>query len=561
MMANNDQIILDNVIETERTERAPAMKSADFFETYVAEQVLKDYNLSDEDILSGVVASALDGGIDGIYTFANGELVREDFDNTTLRKNIVIEVVIIQSKTATGFSEEPLNKFIAVSGHLFSLANSVDDFKDRYNDELRSAINLFRELYTATAARFPDLHFRYIYATRGNHVHPNVHGKVNDLQKVVASFFPNAMFEFSFLGATELLALARKRQTDSFPITYDVSLTTNQGYIVLVKLKEFIKFVRDDQGRLRKALFEANVRDYQGNIQVNGDMQESLLAGGPEDFWWLNNGVTVVANRANQGGKVLTIEDPQIVNGQQTSTEIFNYFRDANTEDDERSVMLRVIITEDSAIRDRVIKATNNQTSIPLATLRATEKIHRDIEAFLAPHGIYYDRRKNSQKQAGRPVDSILSISTLAQSMMSIVLHRPDDARARPSSLIKNNDDYVRILSPSLPMGIYLVAAKMIKMARAHLRTFDQLMPKDRNNLVFYVVMHAAATLTKSAEPSAERVAGIDVSEIDESLIAASLAEVEPLYRSLGATDQISKGPQLLTALKAHLLASYPVRC
>lgn len=505
-MTNNDQISLDQILGEERTARARGLKESEFFEIYVAEQVLKNFDLSDDEIESGLIGATHDGGIDGIYTFANGELVQDDFDHSALKKGILIEVVIIQSKTSNGFDEDTINRLMALTTHLFSLAQPVDSFKDRYNEGVRAGVELFRRLYTSTASRFPELRFRYVYATRGDSrtVHPNVRSKVADLKAVVLDLFNTAHFDFSFLGASDLLALARMRPATTFQMQFTESLTGDKGYVALVKLREFVRFIRGDDGALRKDLFEANVRDYQGNTQVNEEMQQTLVAGGPEDFWWLNNGVTVVVSKAGQAGKVLTIEDPQIVNGHQTSTEIFKYFQTSNTTREERSVMVRVIVANDTTGRDRIIKATNSQTAIPPASLRATEKIHRDIEEFLAPYGIYYDRRKNSQKQQGRFSDSIISIGLLAQARIATVLQRPDDARARPSSLIKRDADYGRILNDKLPIGISLFASRVTKAAHAYLRTTEYLSPKDRTNLLFYVSMYVSAALTGKACPTPE---------------------------------------------------------
>ncbi|KVM04128.1 abortive phage resistance protein [Burkholderia ubonensis] len=559
-MANNDQVLLDQILEEQRVSRAPTATKSDFFEQYVAEQVLKDYDLSDDEVEYGLTGGGHDGGIDAIYTFANGELVQEDFDHTTLKKSVVIDVVIIQSKTSNGFDEATINKLMAVTGHLFALANPLSDYTAVYNEGVLEGVGNFRRLYTAIAGRFPTLRFMYFYVSRGesNSVHPNVHRKTDDLRQVVLGLFPHAKYEFSFYGASDLLGLARRQPSSSFELKFLESLTGRDGYIALVRLKDFINFIRTDNGQLRKNLFEANVRDYQGSNQVNEDMQQTLLSGGPEDFWWLNNGVTVVASRAVQGGKILTIEDPQIVNGQQTSTEIFNYFHGANTDADERCVMVRVIVANEPASRDRIIKATNSQTSIPAASLRATEKIHRDIQEFLVPFSIYYDRRKNSQKQLGRPIDKIIGIALMAQAMMSIVLQRPDDARARPSSLIKKDEDYNRIFSPKLPIQIYLIAATIVKTAQSSLRGREDLAPKDRNNLLFYVAMHASAALACASAPSSEQLAAIAPESITDAIMNASISTVETIYRQLGANDQTAKGTQFLAALKEKLSEQFP---
>jgi AIPR protein len=558
-MANNDQVLLDIILDEQRRARTPTASESDFFEQYAAEQILKDFDLSDEEIEYGLTGGGGDGGIDGMYTFANGELVQEDFDHSTLKKNISIDVFIIQSKTSNGFDESSINKLIAVTGDLFELSRPIEDYLGVYNDGIRSAVRLFRELYVNTAGRFPAVRFSYAFVAKGadQNVHQNVVKRSDALKLKIQQLFPQAKFEFLFKGATDLLTLARRQPTTSFELRFSESLTGRDGYIALVRLQDFFQFIRSENGLLRKILFDANVRDYQGSNQVNEEMHQTLVGGGPEEFWWLNNGVTVVANRAVVGGKALTIEDPQIVNGQQTSTEIFNYCNVQSHVNDDRCVMVRVIVATDATSRDRIIKATNSQTSIPPSSLRATEKIHRDIEEYLAPFGVYYDRRKNSQKQLGRPTDKIISIAMLSQAMMSIVLQRPDDARARPSTLIKKDDDYSSIFNDSFPIQIFLVAARLVKVAHATLRARSELTPKDRNNLLFYVTMNAATILSGLAKPTSASIARIDPVTITSELMQSSINQVSPLYAALGANDQVAKGKDMLRDLKKFLAKKY----
>jgi hypothetical protein len=229
-MANNDQIILDQILEQQRAQRAPSASKSNFFETFVVEQILKDADLSDEEIESGLVGDGGDGGIDGIYIFANGDLVQEDFDVSTLKKNISLEIVILQSKTTPGFSEDTLNRLVAVTNDLFDLSKPVESFKSVYNEGVRSAVGNFRAVYKELAARFPLLQFRYVYASRGDakQVHPNVARKVDALKEAVGKLFSSAQFGFEFIGASEILALARRQPTTSFEL--QVSLGCDQTH-------------------------------------------------------------------------------------------------------------------------------------------------------------------------------------------------------------------------------------------------------------------------------------------------------------------------------------------
>ncbi len=64
-----------------------------------------------------------------------------------------------------------------------------------------------------------------------------------------------------------------------------------------------------------------------GKNNVNSSISETLHRADDNDFWWLNNGVTVLASEATLvNNRELQIVNPEIVNGLQTSMEIYNYF-------------------------------------------------------------------------------------------------------------------------------------------------------------------------------------------------------------------------------------------
>jgi hypothetical protein len=89
-MSANDKIILEQIIEQEHRERASSSAKTDFFEIFVAEQVLKDYDLGYDEIESGIIGGG-DGGIDSIYVLVNGELAQEDFDINHPKKGTSIK--------------------------------------------------------------------------------------------------------------------------------------------------------------------------------------------------------------------------------------------------------------------------------------------------------------------------------------------------------------------------------------------------------------------------------------------------------------------------------------
>ncbi len=60
-MSTNDQIILDSALKQQRQQLAPELSESEFFEVFAAELALKDYDLSYEEVRSGIVDGRLLG--------------------------------------------------------------------------------------------------------------------------------------------------------------------------------------------------------------------------------------------------------------------------------------------------------------------------------------------------------------------------------------------------------------------------------------------------------------------------------------------------------------------
>lgn len=153
-------------------------------------------------------------------------------------------------------------------------------------------------------------------------MHPAVVEKGKGLREAFEELLSGCNAEVRFLGAKELLEEARKNPSHTLSLRFvESAISVESSYIVLANLYDYFDFVTDD-GSLRKYIFESNVRDFQGNVEVNNDIKTSLEQPDAPEFWWLNNGVTIIASKASISGKVLALDDVQIVNGLQTSVRI-----------------------------------------------------------------------------------------------------------------------------------------------------------------------------------------------------------------------------------------------
>jgi hypothetical protein len=470
------------------------------FELFAFDQCLKEEDLSQEEIANGQVGGGDDGGVDGLYCFLDGNLLEEDaevledgFDATSVRREPELVLVVIQVKTTPSFGETAFEKLAATLREFLDLGKTDDELAALFSEAVVARFSIFRIAWQRLATRHPKIVVRVYYATKGDigNVHEKVQTRAELLVEQVKDDVPKATATVELLGARELVDLAGHEKSYTLELRFQENATAHDSHIALVTLDDYYAFISDGDV-LRKHIFDWNVRDYEGAVEVNREILASLADSHAPEFWWLNNGVTVICSRASAVGKTFSLDDVQIVNGLQSSATIHDYLRDAEPNDSARSraILVRIIVTADYGTRDRVIRATNRQTAVPAASLRATDQIQRDLETFFLSEDWFYERRKNYYRNQGKTPARTVSIPYLAQAIMAIGLSDPSNSRARPSSLLKRDADYTRIFDPRVAFKIYLWIAKVQKAVDEFLRSDDAgSTAAERTNLRFYVSM------------------------------------------------------------------------
>lgn len=558
-LVTSGQRILYELFQQEFKESAEEADEARFFELFASEQIVKPFDLSDEEVERCVLGSGNDGGCDAIFVLLNGVIVTEDvLEDLGNGKNAAIDLVIIQAKRETSFSEDAIMKWKTTAQNLLEIGIDDTIYVTRYNEDVLNSFSIFRNLYVKLLRSVGTLNIRFYYASFADEVHPNVQAQSDELVAIVKKLFPGSRISVTvdFWGADKLL-LAAQRQPErklSLPLTEaPINTGTHHDFVALVNLAKYYSFIIDEEGELRKYIFESNVRDYQGHNAVNQDIQNSLETSTEEDFWWLNNGITLLTEEASLAtNKELVLKDPAVVNGLQTSNEIYHYFRQhpSAVDTETRNVLVRIIVPESEESRDKIILATNNQTNIPKSSLRANDAIHWQIELYFKGRGLYYDRRKNYYKNQGIKSSDIVSVSFLAQCMISLLLQKPNYARARPSTLLTDDDAYSKLYNQGADLDVFYNAASLGKKVESALKRSACYSQGEKNDILFYTIYYVVATLISKVEIAAEDVKALDVDAITEDQINLAAQMVHSQYRSLGATGKVAKGSELIEVVK-----------
>lgn len=559
-LTNNQLLLKECIIEEEFKENGMYDNCNAYFEHFAAAQVLKNYDLSDKEIADGVIGGSHDGGCDAIYVFHNDELVTPDqIDTIGGPKGSTLSLIIIQAKNETGFSEAAIMKWKTVSANLLNMSSDLRSYTDRYREQVLESFEMFQKAVAKLIRLQVKISIQYYYVTLADVVHPNVSQQAEELSEVVKQMYPAAKVSTTFVGADRLMELYNADTEVSVNLAFvenPIARGKNAEYIGLANLGTYYKFITDDNNRLRRSFFEANVRDYQGRNSVNSCIAESLARTGEEEFWWLNNGITILTERITPvTNKELVLVNPEIVNGLQTSTEVYNYFCDnlAAVESETRNVLIRVIVPTSEEARDNIIFATNNQTNIPKSSLRATDTIHLQIEVFMKSRGLYYDRRKNYYKNQKKKASDIVGVSFLAQCLISVFLRKPDFARARPSTLLTDEETYKKLYADNADLEVYYKTALLGKKVQANLNNNGGMTSAEKNDVLYYLLYAVAVKLVGKREIIFADMKELDIGRASEELINELRSVIYAKYKELGGNGRVAKSDTFITEIDSIL--------
>ena len=227
------------------------------------------------------------------------------------------------------------------------------------------------------------------------------------------------------------------------------------------------KHIGDLVRRFRRRLFARNIRGFLGRASdVNRSIEETLKDE-PENFWYFNNGVTIICDEAKESGtagrKRLQIKNPQIINGQQTSN-MLNLFGPTEAE-----LLVKVIAIPREKPKDfntfndlvsEIVAATNWQNKISASDLKANDPEQIRIERELRKLGVLYIRKRAAKGEARAAAAIkpryIIKKDELAQAVAAIDLD-PFHVRAGKETLFEA-DLYSKIFPSGRYISEYLAA-------------------------------------------------------------------------------------------------------
>jgi AIPR protein len=518
------------MVDRSREETA-SLSTAEQEAFFVSKYYLRRYKPAHDDLLSGIVDGSRDGGLDSVYLFANGHCVRDETDLAALGAYVQLDLIFIQVKNASGFGEAAIDKLIINVPELLNFNRDEKLLSTRFNPKVLEVTRRFLRAYRSL--EMPHLSIYFVFASlRATNLHENVKQRGEKLRDVLKDCFKASQPKVKFLDASAVADMARERPLTIRKLALSenpISTDTTGGYIGVVNLREYQAFITDRDGQLDAGLFEANVRDYERATDVNRAIQKTLEHDESGiDFWWLNNGVTIVADKVQCAGKFLELESPQIVNGLQTSHEIYQCAQEGGLKSEMRSVLVKVIQADRDEVKDRIIRATNSQTTLAISSLRATDKVQRQIEEYLRSRDLFYERRKNHYYNQTISLDQLVSIDEMGQAVLSITAQFPHIARGQITRVFEH-EIYNLAFSKDHPIAMYLNAIRILRRCMQFLRETQN---REWENFVYHLAMASSIALTRKNVPNASDIALLEAVP-DNELLGELLKIVQDSFANI----------------------------
>lgn len=407
-----------------------------------------------EDLLSGIVEGGGDLGIDAIFVLVNGKVYQE-FDVEEINSNTKLKILFIQTKKRRGFDENGFRKSTDSIKKILNLDIEIEEFRELgADDSILKKINLLRQFYGSLAAQgVNDIEFKLLYITQGNtnEVNRAIKKIKRDTEEEINRNIIGK-FIIELIGIDELISLLQRK-----PVTRIIEFIQSpveieapvKSYIGVVNAKHLIEILLDNKNKsLEKSFFEDNVRHFLGlDKAINKTMKETASKE-PKNFWYFNNGITMVSDEIESiSQKKYRVQNPQVVNGLQTLYSLYELYRNENDKNKLSKVYLtlRLIGTNDTEFKMKVISYTNSQNKIEEPSLKAIDEIHKLIEDYLRHKGIYYERRLNYYKSQGIKGVKVIDLRRMAQILWSVYQKNAIFAYNDPKKIFLDESKYQTI--------------------------------------------------------------------------------------------------------------------
>ena len=132
-------------------------------------------------------------------------------------------------------------------------------------------------------------------------------------------------------------------------------------------------------------------------------------------------------------------------------------------------------------------------------------------------------------------------------------MQKPDFARARPSTLLEDDESYEKLFHKNNELNAYYIVSLFGRRIEDNLKVAKKYTATEITDIKFYGLYIASCLMTNSLYPGSKKLSELNSNSLTEEIINYAIETTYDLYRDLGGTDKIAKGSKLREALMSKL--------
>lgn len=301
-------------------------------------------------------------------------------------------------------------------------------------------------------------------------------------------------------------------------------------------------------------LLERNIRRYLGlhGNRVNEGIRATLSSNAPENFYFFNNGITLVCdkftyNALQQGDFQIKVKNLQIVNGGQSCMTILKTAEELEKNGQalpaQASVLIRLyeLSSDNDDVVLQITHATNSQNPVDLKDLRANDVRQQQLEQSIQNLGYSYRRKRMDATTKATDITT----GAAAEAVLAIWRKAPHQAKFLTREHFGKL--YDTIFSESLNGAQVVIAALLYRIAENHRRR-----PHDDDPLFVryascFIAMQMGKRLLKALDI---KLNGLDhrnfvqvrqwIEEQGEAVFVVSRQDIDTALKALYGNQEIS---------------------
>ena len=388
-------------------------------------------------------------GFDGIVIIVNNRLVSEESDLGKFgpTEPIKIKIGFIQSTIQGSFDGQKFGAFTDKVVEFLTERIEIEPYSTIYKKLLDESGNFIDRIEET-----PHISLFFLSARTTHNV---TEEQINtERSKIIGrNELENKCIldRFVFLQKDEIKSeydKISKYHTVQLKFDNNVQLSSvenvEMSLLATVRFSELKKLILTSDDNLKERLFVENVRNYIGNTPVNSDIKKTLDTDSERHYFpFLNNGLAIVCDKIERHPvkeKEFILTFPRIINGCQTTNELFKKYKDTSDNIEDVEIVAKIISTNDNNLKKMIIYAANNQNSID-KDLQSLNEFHEKIETYFSGKyesnfHLYFERLRGQHSNIVPPYSKI-NIETLARVFISVFLQKPHEMKSNAISVIE----------------------------------------------------------------------------------------------------------------------------